>query len=135
VGSFTIVDGKKVDESDLGHNFFVDAGSIGKSRADVTRQLLNELNDLVIINAVEKDPVALIQESPEFFANFTLVIASNVPEQPLLQLGAICFKHNITLLSIRSYGLIGYLRVVVPEHTGKRPSGPKINLCSGRIQT
>jgi molybdopterin/thiamine biosynthesis adenylyltransferase len=35
IGSFTVVDGKKVTENDLGSHFFVTANSLGSSRAQV----------------------------------------------------------------------------------------------------
>ena len=44
VGQFTIVDEAKVQESDLGANFFLAEDSLGKSRADETCNYLRELN-------------------------------------------------------------------------------------------
>lgn len=54
VGSFTIVDGATVSESDLGLNFFLDEGSLGKSRAAETSRFLKELNPDVEFQAVEQ---------------------------------------------------------------------------------
>ena len=44
IGQFTILDPAKVTEADLGINFFLEAESLGKSRADEARRLLEELN-------------------------------------------------------------------------------------------
>lgn len=44
VGQFTIVDEAKVQESDLGVNFFLTEDSLGKSRAQETCNYLRELN-------------------------------------------------------------------------------------------
>lgn len=44
VGGFTIVDPATVSESDLGVNFFLEESSLGKSRAEETARLLQELN-------------------------------------------------------------------------------------------
>ena len=44
IGKFTIADSAVVDEADLGVNFFLDDASLGKFRADVTVELLRELN-------------------------------------------------------------------------------------------
>jgi amyloid beta precursor protein binding protein 1 len=44
VGKFTIIDDKIVTEADLGTNFFLDEESVGKSRAERTAALLEELN-------------------------------------------------------------------------------------------
>ena len=44
VGNFTIVDGERVKEEDLGVNFFLDEDSLGHSRAEETCNFLKELN-------------------------------------------------------------------------------------------
>ena len=44
IGNFTIIDGKVVDEEDLGVNFFLLEESLGKSRAEETCRYLRELN-------------------------------------------------------------------------------------------
>ena len=44
VGQFTIVDEAKVQESDLGVNFFLTEDSLGRSRAQETCNYLRELN-------------------------------------------------------------------------------------------
>lgn len=40
VGSFTIIDGRSISGADVGANFFLESSSIGKSRAEVARELL-----------------------------------------------------------------------------------------------
>jgi len=117
IGSFTIVDGNLVQPSDLGNNFFLDFESLGKSRAAATTVHLNELNEFVRGNAVEKHAEALIEEDVSFFGQFSLVIATHLPEKPLLKLAAFLYERGIPLLICRSYGFIGYLRLAVPEHT------------------
>jgi len=108
----------------------VDASSIGKSRAEVTRELLNELNALVSSDALQKDPVELINENPNFFTKYTLVIASNLPEEPLLKLAKTCSEHHVAVLYVRSYGLIGQVRLVLPEHAvvESKPDNPADDL-------
>jgi amyloid beta precursor protein binding protein 1 len=44
IGSFTIHDSAVVTEQDLGINFFLDDSCLGKSRAQMTCEYLNELN-------------------------------------------------------------------------------------------
>ena len=53
VGSFTIVDDAVVEEKDLGVNFFLEEDSLGKSRAEETCRLLQELNPEVKGNAIQ----------------------------------------------------------------------------------
>lgn len=52
VGNFTIADSAKVTEADLGVNFFVGAQSLGRSRAEECKELLEELNPDVKGHAV-----------------------------------------------------------------------------------
>ena len=52
VGAVTIVDPHTVSRRDLGKNFFVDAQSVGKSRAETCAFLLSELNELITVNSV-----------------------------------------------------------------------------------
>jgi len=130
IGSFTIVDEKKVEESDLGCNFFVDSFSLGKSRAIVSFQLLQELNSLSKGEYLEQDPVSLIENSPNYFKKFTLVIATEIPEIPLRKLAQVLWSERIPLVVVRAYGMIGYIRVVTPEHTviESKPDDPRHDL-------
>jgi amyloid beta precursor protein binding protein 1 len=95
-------------------------GSQGKSRAAVVTELLAELNDRVKGHAVDKDPTQLIQNDINFFKQFTVIIASGVPQEPLLQLAQFCWANHIPLVVARVWGFIGYVRVTVDEHTGKK---------------
>ena len=44
VGCFVILDDHMIDSNDLSNNFFVSPNSIGQSRAEVTKDLLLEMN-------------------------------------------------------------------------------------------
>jgi amyloid beta precursor protein binding protein 1 len=54
---------------------------------------------------------------PEFFTRFNLIIASNLPENQLLALGKLCSERSINIISLRSYGLIGSIRLQLPGHS------------------
>ncbi|CAF2107299.1 unnamed protein product, partial [Brassica napus] len=94
VGSITIVDGSKVELGDLGNNFMVDERSVGQSKAKSTCEFLQELND-----------------------SFTLVIATQLVKDSMVKLDKICREANVKLVFVRSYGLVGIVRVSVKEHT------------------
>jgi amyloid beta precursor protein binding protein 1 len=49
-GQFTVIDGERVTNRDLGNNFFVEISSVGMSRAEETQKFLQELNSFVPIN-------------------------------------------------------------------------------------
>ncbi|KAJ8303493.1 hypothetical protein KUTeg_019889 [Tegillarca granosa] len=115
IGSFTIVDGNKVTGEDV--VFFLTKDSIGESRAKVASELLSELNEDVSADYVEEHVENMVQSNPDFFRSFSLVIATNICERTLLQLGENLWNMNIPLLICRCYGFIGYMRLAVKEHT------------------
>ncbi|XP_037444149.1 NEDD8-activating enzyme E1 regulatory subunit AXR1-like isoform X4 [Triticum dicoccoides] len=116
IGSVTVVDGSKVELSDLGNNFLLDEGCLGHSRAKSICSFLQELNDAVKAKYVEESPATMIDTNPSFFSQFTVVIATQLPESSLLKLDSICGSANIVLVAARSYGLTGLVRVSIKEH-------------------
>ncbi|XP_078361000.1 NEDD8-activating enzyme E1 regulatory subunit-like [Oculina patagonica] len=116
IGSFTIVDGQKVTGEDVGNNFFLNKDSIGKSRAECTTEFLLELNSDVSGDFLEETTDCLLRENSDFFKSFTVVIATQLPEETLLKLGVLLWSSNIPLLVCRSYGFIGCMRIVLQEH-------------------
>ncbi|MGH0119625.1 UNVERIFIED_CONTAM: hypothetical protein FKN15_058076 [Acipenser sinensis] len=117
IGAFTIVDDHKVRGEDVGNNFFLTKSSIGRNRAQAATELLQELNSDVSGNFVEESPEQLLDNDPDFFHRFSLVIAAHLPESTLLRLAAFVWGAGVPLLVCRTYGLIGYMRLVVKEHT------------------
>ena len=116
IGAFTVVDANKVHEVDLGNNFFVTTDAIGKSRAQVAVELLIELNTDVRGNFVEEKVDSLLVSDPNFFDRFSLIIATEMLESSLLRLSQVLWKLSIPLLVARSYGLLGYIRISLPQH-------------------
>ncbi|KAI4989206.1 hypothetical protein ZWY2020_036523 [Hordeum vulgare] len=116
IGSVTVVDGSKVEQSDLGNNFLLDEGCLGQSRAKSICSFLQELNDAVKAKYVEESPATMIDTNPSFFSQFTVIIATQLPESSLLKLDSICRSANIVLVAARSYGLTGLVRVSIKEH-------------------
>ncbi|XP_010510023.1 PREDICTED: NEDD8-activating enzyme E1 regulatory subunit AXL [Camelina sativa] len=117
IGSITIVDGSKVQIGDLGNNFMVDAKSVGQSKAKCVCGFLQELNDAVKANFIEENPDTLILKDPSFFSQFTLVVATQLVEDSVVKLDRICREANVMLVFARSYGLTGFVRISVKEHT------------------
>uniref|UniRef100_A0A8C8MFF1 NEDD8-activating enzyme E1 regulatory subunit n=1 Tax=Oncorhynchus tshawytscha TaxID=74940 RepID=A0A8C8MFF1_ONCTS len=117
IGAFTIVDGHKVSGEDVGNKYESDS------------------------------PDKLLDNDPEFFHRFTLVIGVQLPErcdsssysytfiyqhtflykdfylifmiviQSNIKLGSVLWNANVPFLVCRTYGLVGYMRLVVKEHT------------------
>lgn len=69
IGSFTVLDGQKVGEYDIGNNFFVDPASEGQSRAEEVARNLAELNPSVISKA---RTAVSTEYAPEECRNHTL---------------------------------------------------------------
>uniref|UniRef100_A0A8C1XNG6 NEDD8-activating enzyme E1 regulatory subunit n=1 Tax=Cyprinus carpio TaxID=7962 RepID=A0A8C1XNG6_CYPCA len=87
IGSFTIVDGHKVSGEDFIYFFDI------------------------------QSPDKLLDNSPEFFHRFSLVIGVQLPESTYLRLGSMLWEAGVPFLICRTYGLIGYMRLIVKEHT------------------
>ncbi|KAG7483347.1 NEDD8-activating enzyme E1 regulatory subunit [Solea senegalensis] len=117
IGAFTIVDGHTVSGEDVGNNFFLSNNSIGKNRAQAATELLQELNTDVSGNFVEESPDQLLDNDPEFFHRFTVVIGVHLPESTCLRLGSVLWRASVPFLVCKTYGLIGYMRLVMREHT------------------
>jgi len=88
IGSFTIVDCARVSQRDLSNNFFFAAEHLGKCRAEAATELISELNESVRGAYSDSALEDLVSSRPEFFADFTLVIATQVRRWP--GLGSAC---------------------------------------------
>ena len=116
-GHVTVVDAAVVSECDLASNFFVERARLGQPRAQAALELLLELNDDVKGAWRQADPAALAASEPAFFAQFSLVVATQMADAALLPLADLLYAARVPLIVARSYGLLGYYRAVVPEHT------------------
>ncbi|KAB0393988.1 hypothetical protein E2I00_011698 [Balaenoptera physalus] len=126
IGSFTIIDGNQVSGEDAGNKyvlFFSNTcmlgkarSSIGKNRAQAAMEFLQELNNDVSGSFVEESPENLLDNDPSFFCRFTIVVATQLPESTLLNLADVLWNSQIPLLICRTYGLVGYMRIIIKEH-------------------
>lgn len=116
IGRFTVMDDKCVRETDLENNFFVAASELGRSRAEVVTEMLSEMNADVRGFAIKSYPTDQDSVGPEFWTQFNLVIASNMSEIQLSGLSATCHTNKIPLMIVRSYGFIGYCRLILQGH-------------------
>uniref|UniRef100_A0A8C9RXP0 NEDD8-activating enzyme E1 regulatory subunit n=1 Tax=Scleropages formosus TaxID=113540 RepID=A0A8C9RXP0_SCLFO len=103
IGAFTIVDGHKVTGED--------------NRAQAATELLQELNSDVSGNFVEESPDKLLDNDPEFFHRFSLVIGVQLIESTCLRLAGVLWNAGVPFLVCKTYGLVGYMRLAVKEHT------------------
>eukprot|EP00405_Crypthecodinium_cohnii_P039630 CAMPEP_0206541038 /NCGR_PEP_ID=MMETSP0325_2-20121206/9369_1 /ASSEMBLY_ACC=CAM_ASM_000347 /TAXON_ID=2866 /ORGANISM="Crypthecodinium cohnii, Strain Seligo" /LENGTH=524 /DNA_ID=CAMNT_0054038889 /DNA_START=519 /DNA_END=2093 /DNA_ORIENTATION=- len=116
IGRFTVVDSAAVEAADLGNNFFLEEADLNKSRAEAVCRLLQELNPDVVGAFLNKSPMVAVQEGAEFFRNFTMVVACQLPEAACSSLGDICQQLNIPVIYITSLGFVGKIRLYISEH-------------------
>ena len=64
----------------------------------------------------------MISSTPQFFTQFSIVVATGLNEHTSLQLAKICWEANIPLILVRSIGFIGSFRIIVPELTCPLPN-------------
>merc|ERR1719189_1227987 len=117
VGCFTIIDGKKVTQEDIGNNFFLDNECVNQSRGSVATRLLSELNPEVSGDCVDESVEQVLNNRPDFLTNFDLVIATEISEKTLITLSNLLWDEDIPMMVVKTYGLLGYIRLQVNEHT------------------
>ncbi|KAF5398745.1 Amyloid beta protein binding protein 1 [Paragonimus heterotremus] len=116
IGSFTIVDNSIVRDEDLGCNFFLSEHDLHKPKAKAVTEYLLELNEAVNGNYVVEDFADLIENDPQFFLGFSIIIVTDAREWLLIRLSRILQASSIPLVICFSVGVIGYLRVSAIEH-------------------
>lgn len=97
-------------------SFFLDAASIGQSRAKSAMQLLQEMNPDVSSDCVDESVETVLENNPEFFTSFTVIVASALKEKTLIALAQLLWDHNIPLVYCHSIGFIGSVRLQFKEH-------------------
>ncbi|CAF0710385.1 unnamed protein product [Brachionus calyciflorus] len=116
VGYFSIIDDNSVTKEDVAKNFFVTYDSIGQSRAKVASENLCELNPDVIGDYLAESIDRILENKPEYLRSFNLIIATNLKESSFTKLAEYLWNENIPLISIRSFGLVGFIRIIAKEH-------------------
>lgn len=125
IGAFTVVDAACVSAGDFGNNFFVachltKSSAEPVSRAAAATQSLLELNDRVEGSYIAECVSGFLGEpaiAASFFEKYSLVIATQMgtTDATLRTIAEGCQTARVPLVVVRSYGLIGSLRIQVPE--------------------
>ena len=111
IQGFTVVDGGCVCARDTGSNFFLSGSDMGLSRAAAVTAKLVELNRSVHGAAVEEDPRGFVAKNPEKLRAFDLVIVNGFEGSFAARVASVCSAHGVKYVWVRSYGMIGYLRL------------------------
>ncbi|KAG9125280.1 hypothetical protein FRC07_008253 [Ceratobasidium sp. 392] len=121
------MDHRKVSPEDVGNNFFLEVGSIGKPRAEEAVRLLLELNDSVEGVANTSNIEDVLANDPAYILSFTLVIAHNIAEGPLRKLSSLLWSSptHPPLIVARTAGFLADFTIQIHEHAGKSYSPQK----------
>ena len=116
IHSFTLVDDALVTPRDLGNNFFVHESDLGKGRAAAVAAHLHELNTSVAGAFVDESVDVVVDQNPDFFKDFTVVVASRVETKTLAKLDEACRARDVALVALDTLGLVGTVRLSKTEH-------------------
>ncbi|KAK0745113.1 hypothetical protein B0T21DRAFT_359056 [Apiosordaria backusii] len=115
IGRFAIYDDAKVEEADLGVNFFLDEGSLGKSRSQSLTGHLLELNPEVQGDSYPNENVktleSLLADSPIFT---TIMYTYPITPENISLLESYGQQHQTPLVAIHSAGFYSYFRIHLP---------------------
>ncbi|XP_011923473.1 PREDICTED: NEDD8-activating enzyme E1 regulatory subunit [Cercocebus atys] len=108
IGSFTIIDGNQVSGEDAGNNFFLQRSSIGK---------VNNLLENIVAYEHLTMPLCFDCLKSFDFKNVYYFSEKKVNfNSTLLRLADVLWNSQIPLLICRTYGLVGYMRIIIKEH-------------------
>ncbi|KAI1466939.1 uncharacterized protein F4812DRAFT_70991 [Daldinia caldariorum] len=116
IGKFTIADDALVNEADLGVNFFLDEGCLGKLRSECCTKLLQELNPEVQGEWFpKKEGILDLQSILESSSTFTLIMYTHPIKEELLSImKSYAREHKTPLVAIHSAGFYSYFRISLP---------------------
>ena len=117
IGSFTVIDSNLVTARDLGNNFFVTRDDVGKPRASVVCENLQELNPDVRGIAIEESLDCILEKTSDFFIDYSIVLAClPLSESALKRLAESLWHRNIPLIIPRVCGFWACIRMVFKSH-------------------
>jgi len=76
------------------------------------------LNEDVKGHWIAKDILSALVENPAFLSQFSMVIATEISRQTAEKVSALCWNNQpaIPFVWVKTAGLLGIARVVLPEH-------------------
>lgn len=116
IKSVYIIDSGIIHKPDLGNNFFV-GDEVSQPRAKAALRLLKELNPSVEGDFELGNPEDIITKDTDFLRQFSVVVGCNLNIDIAARINDFLFEKNIPFVHARVYGLIGFIRISVQEHT------------------
>jgi amyloid beta precursor protein binding protein 1 len=94
------MDSGEVCESDLISNFFLMKEDLGKSKSECAFHWLSELNPSVKCSFEERNLEQMIDQNPNFFKEFSLILVSRILKENLDGLKNIVYKETIPIIQV-----------------------------------
>ncbi|CAG9768334.1 unnamed protein product [Ceutorhynchus assimilis] len=113
INSLVILDDGIVSEEEQQKNFFLTRNGIGKKIAEEFIIKAQLLNPLVKLTADTSDPTT---KDSKFFEGFTMVVATRIKTEFLMQIDKICRASKIKLIFGDVFGSFGYSVSDFQEH-------------------
>lgn len=116
IGSLTVADDQVFTEEDLGAQFLVTQADVGKNRAEAVKSELHNMNPRVKIQT-NSSSVSQLVHNPQFFQQFTIVIATDLPVDVLQILNSVCRLCAKPFYAAATYGFHGYIFADLIQHS------------------
>lgn len=128
VGFIKIVSDRKIEQRDLGTNFFLSPEAVGKNMVENLLENLLELNSDVQGQGVVSSPQEYFKNHQDELKDFSLIICDGLSlvglesksQNLAIQINEFCEENQIKLVYIRSFGQIAYLRLYDKCFTSKK---------------
>jgi amyloid beta precursor protein binding protein 1 len=102
IGHFLIVDDHKITKSDVGNDFFVTYEDVGKDKAQVIMDNLQELNPEDSKGSCEIMSIAdFVAQKTNSISESNLVILCDCSNSIASQVSTLCTPNNVPIISLR----------------------------------
>ena len=115
IGNFTIADTATVSQADLGVNFFLEAGSLGRSRAEEVRRLLQELNPDVTGHAITQSLEEWMAQHNSLKPYNLFLICAPLRTSLLERICTYASGNSVPVVYVHSAGLFSTFSVQIPD--------------------
>ncbi|KAK9481063.1 hypothetical protein V1514DRAFT_324129 [Lipomyces japonicus] len=113
IGSLTVLDNKIVEDIDLGAQFFIEQADIGSNRAEAALPRIQNLNSRVSVIA---DPSDFREKSNEFFAQFDVIVGTELGLNDLVWVNEKARKNNKPFYAGSVIGFYGFIFADLIKH-------------------
>lgn len=115
IGQFTIADSATVGEADLGVNFFLEAESLNKLRAEEATRLLSELNPDVAGHSITSPLSEWLSVDGSLRPYNLILLSAPILSEPLQKIASYAHASSIPLIYIQSAGFYASFSIQLPS--------------------